>query len=100
MARRSFPGFLSRRRSRCFRFGISAGGLAAGAGLLEPKHLGQRTGRPPDIVQSVYRQVGIQCDEGIPQPALDNHLSVVVSFCVGRFWSNVRTMSYSPAEFL
>lgn len=74
--------------------------MAGGAGLLEPKHLGQWTGRPSDIVQSVYRQVGIQCDEGIPQPALDNHLSVVVSFCVGRFWSNARTMSYSPAEFL
>ena len=48
--RGSFPGVSSRRRSRCFRSIISAGGLlaAGGAGLLEPKHLGQRIRRPSE----------------------------------------------------
>ena len=59
---------------------------------LGPRQLAER------IVQRRSRQAGVQRGEGIPQPPLQHHLSVVGALRLRRVWRDVGSVDHLPAE--
>ena len=50
------------------------------------------------VIQGRCGQAGVQPGEGVPQPTLQYHLTVVVALGAGRVWGDVRPVGHLPAE--
>ena len=50
------------------------------------------------VVERFDRQAGVQSGQGVPEPKIQHHLSVVAALCNGRVGGDVRSLSNLPAQ--